>query len=90
MFSRFTEKAIQAIMLSQEEAKRFHHSYVGTEHILLGILGEGNNIVIKTLKKLNINIDKLKSNIEDLEQSLEEGGDAVLGAAEFPLGRIFK
>ena len=39
MFSRFTEKAIQAIMLAQEEAKRFHHSYVGTEHILLGIIG---------------------------------------------------
>ena len=42
MFSRFTEKAIQAIMLAQEEAKRFHHSYVGTEHILLGIIGDND------------------------------------------------
>ena len=48
MFSKFTEKAIQAIMLAQEEAKRFQHTYVGTEHVLLGIIGEGDNIVIKT------------------------------------------
>jgi ATP-dependent Clp protease ATP-binding subunit ClpC len=41
--------AIQAIMLAQEEAKRFHHSYVGTEHILLGIIGEGDNVVVKSI-----------------------------------------
>ena len=56
MFSRFTEKAIQAIMLAQEEAKRFHHSYVGTEHILLGIIGEGDNIVVKSLQELGFTI----------------------------------
>ena len=43
MFERFTEKAIKVIMLAQEEAKKFNHSYVGTEHILLGIIGEGDN-----------------------------------------------
>ena len=56
MFSRFTEKAIQSIMLAQEEAKHFHHSYVGTEHILLGIVGEGNNIVIKALQEIEITL----------------------------------
>ena len=71
MFSRFTEKAIQAIMLAQEEAKRFHHSYVGTEHILLGIIGEGNNVVIKSLHELNITIDQIKLSIEE---RLEYGG----------------
>ena len=50
MFSRFTEKAIQSIMLAQEEAKRFNHNYVGTEHILLGIIGEGDNIVVKSIQ----------------------------------------
>ena len=54
MFSRFTEKAIQAIMLAQEEAKRFKHNYVGTEHVLLGILNEGENIVVKIYEKLEV------------------------------------
>lgn len=71
MFSRFTEKAIQSIMLAQEEAKKFHHSYVGTEHILLGIIGEGDNIVIKTLQELGFSPDQVKSAVED---RLEYGG----------------
>lgn len=71
MFSRFTEKAIQAIMLAQEEAKRFHHSYVGTEHILLGIVGEGDNIVVKALQELGFTTDQVKTAIED---RLEYGG----------------
>ena len=71
MFSRFTEKAIQAIMLAQEEAKRFHHSYVGTEHILLGIIGEGDNSVLRILKTLNVSTDLIKTTIED---RLEYGG----------------
>lgn len=71
MFSRFTEKAIQAIMLAQEEAKKFHHSYVGTEHILLGILGEGDNVVIKTFQELGVTPDQIKSAIEE---RLEYGG----------------
>jgi len=71
MFSRFTEKAIQAIMLAQEEAKKFHHSYVGTEHILLGIIGEGDNIVIKALKEMGLTPDQIKAAIEE---RLEYGG----------------
>ncbi len=71
MFSRFTEKAIQAIMLAQEEAKKFHHSYVGTEHILLGILGEGDNVVIKALQEMGLSPEHVKTAIED---RLEYGG----------------
>lgn len=71
MFSRFTEKAIQAIMLAQEEAKRFHHSYVGTEHVLLGIVGEGDNVVVKTLQALGFSADQIK---ESVEERLEYGG----------------
>lgn len=58
-------------MLAQEEAKRFHHSYVGTEHILLGILGEGDNVVIKTLQELGFMSDTVRSAVED---RLEYGG----------------
>ncbi|MGA0241729.1 MAG: ATP-dependent Clp protease ATP-binding subunit [Candidatus Marinamargulisbacteria bacterium] len=65
MFSRFTEKAIQAIMVGQEEAKRFNHSYVGTEHILLGIISDKDNIVVKALNGLDIQPDQIRKLIED-------------------------
>ncbi|NQY74515.1 MAG: ATP-dependent Clp protease ATP-binding subunit [Candidatus Margulisbacteria bacterium] len=65
MFSRFTEKAIQSIMLAQEEAKRFRHGYVGTEHILLGIIGEGDNVVLKTMQELGFSLEQIRSNIEE-------------------------
>lgn len=71
MFSRFTEKAIQSIMLAQEEAKRFHHSYVGTEHILLGIIGEGDNVVIKSLQGLGYTPEQIRNAVEE---RLEYGG----------------
>ena len=71
MFSRFTEKAIQSIMLAQESAKKFQHSYVGTEHIILGIFDEGDNVVVKTLKELNVSTDQIKLAIEE---TLEYGG----------------
>ena len=62
MFSRFTEKAIQAIMLAQEEAKKFRHNYVGTEHILLGILSEGDNIVVKIFQKTGVSLEQVRLN----------------------------
>ena len=74
MFSRFTEKAIQAIMLAQEEAKKFNHNYVGTEHILLGILSEGDNTVTKTLKEMGFNAATIKLAIED---KLEFSGSSL-------------
>ncbi len=58
-------------MLAQEEAKRFHHSYVGTEHILLGILGEGDNVVIKSLNEIGISPEQIKISVEE---RLEYGG----------------
>ena len=65
MFERFTEKAIKVIMLAQEEAKRFRHGYVGTEHILLGIIGEGDNVVLKTMQELGFSLEQIRSNIEE-------------------------
>lgn len=65
MFSRFTEKAIQAIMVAQEEAKRFNHTYVGTEHILLGIISDKENIVVKALNSLNISPGDIRKSVEE-------------------------
>ena len=65
MFSRFTEKAIQAIMVAQEEAKRFSHTYVGTEHILLGIIADQDNIVVKALGSMDISVEVIKKTVEE-------------------------
>ena len=58
-------------MLAQEEAKKFHHSYVGTEHILLGIIGEGDNVVIKVLSDLGFTAEHIRNAVEE---RLEFGG----------------
>ena len=56
MFERFTEKAIKVIMLAQEEARRLGHNFVGTEQILLGLIGEGTGVAAKVLKSLGVNL----------------------------------
>lgn len=65
MFSRFTQKAIHTIMLAQEEAKQFRHNSVGTEHILLGIIEEGDNIVLDYLGDIGISPETIRNKIEE-------------------------
>ena len=55
MFERFTEKAIKVVMLSQEESRRLGHNFVGTEQILLGLIGEGTGVAYKVLRAENLN-----------------------------------
>ncbi len=64
MFERFTERARRVIILSQEEAKRLNHSAVGTEHILLGIIREGEGVASKVLESLNISPKRVRAEIE--------------------------
>ncbi|GAA0148679.1 chaperone [Lithospermum erythrorhizon] len=66
MFERFTEKAIKVIMLSQEEAKRLGHNAVGTEQILLGLIGEGTGIAAKVLKSMGINLKDARAEVEKI------------------------
>ena len=61
MFERFTEKAIKVIMLAQEEARRLGHNFVGTEQILLGLIGEGTGVAAKVLKSMGVNLKVLGS-----------------------------
>ena len=58
MFEKFTEGAIKVIMLSQEEARRMGHNFVGTEQLLLGVIGQRHGIGARALKKLKSNIKK--------------------------------
>ncbi len=66
MFERFTEKAIKVIMLAQEEARRLGHNFVGTEQILLGLLGEGTGIAAKTLKSMGVNLKDARIEVEKI------------------------
>ncbi|CAN1126784.1 ATP-dependent Clp protease ATP-binding subunit ClpA homolog [Linum perenne] len=61
----FTEKAIKVIMLAQEEARRLGHNYVGTEQILLGLIGEGTGIAAKVLKSMRINLKDARVEVEE-------------------------
>ncbi len=66
MFERFTEKAIKVIMLAQEEARRLGHNFVGTEQILLGLIGEGTGIAAQVLKSMNVNLKDARVEVEKI------------------------
>ena len=66
MFERFTEKAIKVIMLAQEEARRLGHNFVGTEQILLGLIGEGTGVAAKVLKSLGVNLKDSRIEVEKI------------------------
>ncbi len=66
MFERFTERARKVIILAREEAIRLGHNFVGTEHLLLGLIREGDGLAVAILKKLNVNIAAVKTEIEKI------------------------
>src|SRR5690625_1314607 len=66
MFERFTERAQKVLALSQEEAVRLGHNNIGTEHILLGLLREGDGIAAKALKDLGLEIATIQAEVEKL------------------------
>lgn len=77
MRNNFTSRVQKVIRFSKEEAMRLGHDYIGTEHLLLGILKEGEGIAVKILKNLNIDLEKLKQRLE--EASGPAGGMMTLG-----------
>uniref|UniRef100_A0A7R9T1T8 Uncharacterized protein n=1 Tax=Ostreococcus sp. 'lucimarinus' TaxID=242159 RepID=A0A7R9T1T8_9CHLO len=66
MFERFTEKAIKVVMLAQEEARRLGHNFVGTEQIMLGLIGEGTGIAAKVLKSMGISLKEARIEVEKI------------------------
>ncbi len=79
MFERFTDTAIKVIRLSQEEARRLGHNFVGTEQILLGLIGEGNGVAAKVLHSLGITLKEAR---EEIEKIIGRGSGFV--AVEIP------
>lgn len=66
MFERFTEKAIKVVMLAQEEARRLGHNFVGTEQVLLGLIGESTGIAAKVLKSMGVNLKDARVEVEKI------------------------
>ena len=63
MFEKFTDKARRVVVLAQEEAKLLNHNYIGTEHILLGLIHEGEGVAAKALESLGINLDSVREQV---------------------------
>jgi ATP-dependent Clp protease ATP-binding subunit ClpC len=66
MFERFSDQARRAIVLAQEEAKRLNHDYIGTEHILLGLLHDGENVAAKALQSLGVTLEASRQQVEEI------------------------
>jgi ATP-dependent Clp protease ATP-binding subunit ClpA len=66
MFERFTERARRVVVLAQEEARRLHHNYIGTEHILLGLIREGEGVAALALDALGISLDAVRQQVEEI------------------------
>ena len=65
-FDKFTNRARKALHLAQEEAQRLQHNYIGTEHLLLGLIREGEGVAAKMLNNLGIDLDKARSSVESI------------------------
>src|SRR2546423_4280024 len=74
MYERFTDRARKVMQLANEEAKRFTHEYIGTEHILLGLIKEGAGVAANVLKNLNIEPRQVREEIEKIVQPGPEAG----------------
>jgi ATP-dependent Clp protease ATP-binding subunit ClpC len=66
MFEKFTDKARRVVVLAQEEAKMLNHNYIGTEHILLGLIHEGEGVAAKALEALGINLDAVREQVQEI------------------------
>ena len=75
-FDKFTERARRVLTLAQEEAQRFNHNYIGTEHLLLGLVREGDGVAAKVLANLGVELGKVRSAVEFI---IGRGDRAVLG-----------
>lgn len=77
MFGRFTERAQKAILLAQEEAKKLMHNYVGTEHILLGLIAEDAGVAATAMKEFGVSLEKVRAEVEKAVGKGEQETDIV-------------
>jgi Clp amino terminal domain, pathogenicity island component len=80
MFERFTDRARRVVVLAQEEARMLNHNYIGTEHILLGLIHEGEGVAAKALESLGISLDAVRQQVEEI---IGQGQEAPSGHIPF-------
>jgi ATP-dependent Clp protease ATP-binding subunit ClpC len=80
LFERFTDRARRVVVLAQEEARLLNHSYIGTEHILLGLIHEGEGVAAKALESLSISLEAVRAQVEDI---IGQGGSSPSGHIPF-------
>ncbi len=80
MFERFTDRARRVVVLAQEEARMLSHNYIGTEHILLGLIHEGEGVAAKALESLDISLEAVRGQVEDI---IGQGQQAPSGHIPF-------
>jgi ATP-dependent Clp protease ATP-binding subunit ClpC len=80
MYERFTDRARKVMQLANREAQRFNHEYIGTEHILLGLVKEGSGVAANALKNLEIDLHKIRLEVEKIVQP----GPDMVTVAKFP------
>ena len=80
MFERFTDRARRVVVLAQEEARMLNHNYIGTEHILLGLIHEGEGVAAKGLESLGISLEAVRSQVEEI---IGQGQQAPSGHIPF-------
>ena len=79
MYERFTDRARKVMQLANQEAQRFNHEYIGTEHILLGLVKEGSGVAANVLKNLDVDLRKIRLEVERIVQSGAGGDQVVMG-----------
>jgi len=80
MFERFTDRARRVVVLAQEEARLLNHNYIGTEHILLGLIHEGEGVAAKALESLGISLEAVRNQVEEI---IGQGGTSPSGHIPF-------
>ena len=80
MFERFTDRARRVVVLAQEEARLLNHNYIGTEHILLGLIHEGEGVAAKALESLGISLESVRGQVEEI---IGQGGSSPSGHIPF-------
>ena len=80
LFERFTDRARRVVVLAQEEARLLNHNYIGTEHILLGLIHEGEGVAAKALESLGISLEAVRAQVEEI---IGHGGSAPSGHIPF-------
>ena len=80
MFERFTDRARRVVVLAQEEARNLNHNYIGTEHILLGLIHEGEGVAAQALEAMGISLESVREQVEEI---IGQGTEAPSGHIPF-------